>query len=306
MKRSLFISYLFKIPIRLLITLCLLLMFMQCGACKSPRVEEEEAKRMQELVGKTVTDEERMKKEEAEKIKKAEAAIEEEAKRKQGLEATAAREAERLQKEEAEKIKKAEAAAKKAVEEEAKKKEEETKKAAEHPITPEMIQRIKAVAPDRAAMLEKLQSGAIGINARYGTSADSMPPLYSIVSYGGFKSVVGIDEIVRVLLARGADVDASYSGRSALDFAMEGEYSIAVIQLLIDAKADVNQKNASGYTPLHAAVFSKNVEAAKLLLAKEADRNVRDQSGWSQMPLQHAKSKQNYDEAMVKLLSQKN
>ena len=63
-------------------------------------------------------------------------------------------------------------------------------------------------------------------------------------------------EIVELLIANGADVNANYA-------AVIGHKAIA--KLLIAAGADVNAKNDKGNTPLDLAILDKQPEAADLL-----------------------------------------
>jgi ankyrin repeat protein len=72
------------------------------------------------------------------------------------------------------------------------------------------------------------------------------------------------------------------------------------IQLLLDAKADVNLEADSGCTPLHVVSNRGNLEAVKLLLAAGAD--VRLKNARRQTPLQLAQ-KRGYTE-IVKIIQE--
>jgi ankyrin repeat protein len=55
-----------------------------------------------------------------------------------------------------------------------------------------------------------------------------------------------------------------------------------IVELLIDAGADVNAKDKWGFTPLHEAAVNGQKEVAELLIAKGADVNVKIVSGPNQ------------------------
>ena len=84
-------------------------------------------------------------------------------------------------------------------------------------------------------------------------------------------------EIVELLIAKGADVNAKSSdGSTPLhDAAYYGRTIIA--ELLIAKGADVNAKDEVGLTPLHRANLTK--EIAELLIAEGADVNAKEKYG---------------------------
>lgn len=66
--------------------------------------------------------------------------------------------------------------------------------------------------------------------------------------------------------------------------------AVKCMQVLVDAGADVNQRNEYGYTPLHYAAGLFHTEAVRLLLAAGADPTVPNEDG--DMPLNLVRSKE--------------
>jgi ankyrin repeat protein len=54
---------------------------------------------------------------------------------------------------------------------------------------------------------------------------------------------------------------------------------VGLVGLLIEAGADVNAKDAHGFTPLHFAAQEYMPEIARILVGKGADVNARDEDG---------------------------
>lgn len=80
----------------------------------------------------------------------------------------------------------------------------------------------------------------------------------------------------RYLLAHGARTDLSdRAGRFPLMLAVEKRF-VEGIEMLIDAKADVNQTNRSGETALIRAVQMRNLPIIRQLMSAGADPDKRD------------------------------
>ena len=52
-----------------------------------------------------------------------------------------------------------------------------------------------------------------------------------------------------------------------------------IVELLVNAKTDLNARNKVGQTPLHIAIRQKNIEISKLLIASGCDLEIRDTAG---------------------------
>jgi ankyrin repeat protein len=102
--------------------------------------------------------------------------------------------------------------------------------------------------------------------------ANKETPLHLAV-HGGFT------DIVELLLANGADVNAKdYIGQTPLSQA--GIYKTALVELLLVHGADANAKDHRGFTPLYHAAMMGNRAVAELLLAHGAEVNVERDNGW--------------------------
>jgi len=92
-------------------------------------------------------------------------------------------------------------------------------------------------------------------------------------------------EAVKKHLAAGTDVNANDGGWTPLWYAADEGHK-EIVELLIAKGADVNAKNKGDVTPLYGAARSGRKEIAELLIAKGADVNARDDVG--RIPLHSA------------------
>jgi ankyrin repeat protein len=69
--------------------------------------------------------------------------------------------------------------------------------------------------------------------------------------------------------------------------------------LLIEAGADVNAVQQAGFTPLHAAAMTGQLELAKLLLDRGADRGAKTDDGRTALAMARDAKQQ----ALIDLLS---
>jgi ankyrin repeat protein len=117
-----------------------------------------------------------------------------------------------------------------------------------------------------------------------------------------YKSAQEEEEVMRILLAHGADVNtATESGRSPLHAATEYE-NFNMTTLLLDSGADVNKATKTGRTPLHFAVIYSLWSPLDELLAHGADVNKSDTKG--KMPLHYAVRNSDSDSDRIRLLLQ--
>jgi ankyrin repeat protein len=100
--------------------------------------------------------------------------------------------------------------------------------------------------------------------------------------------------VFRFLLDMGADINADPYRGTALDWSIRTNRMETVLWLL-DHGADINRratfggpKHGQGYTALHAAVDTNQFEFVKLLIARGADPNIKDDNyhatprGWAE------------------------
>lgn len=116
-----------------------------------------------------------------------------------------------------------------------------------------------------------------------------------------FAAIKGLPSVVRLLLERGAAVDApSGSGATPLTHAAS-EGQTECVRLLLTHHADVNAATNRGMTALMFAAHRGNEEAVRLLLDASADTDARSQSG--RTALDWAEKSQH--QAVVELLRQR-
>ena len=102
----------------------------------------------------------------------------------------------------------------------------------------------------------------------------------------------GRTEIVKLLLAAGADIDATNKhGMTALLLATEKKFT-EIAKVLLSAGAYVNARTETGWTALILASNNGDTEIVKLLLAAGADANAKNI--WGMTALQIAEEKKNF------------
>jgi uncharacterized protein len=102
---------------------------------------------------------------------------------------------------------------------------------------------------------------------------------------------LGHDEIVRLLLAAGADVgavDPSMRATALHAAAYAGRTESA--RLLIAGGIDINRQGPrNGYTALHDAIWENNIDTARVIIDAGADLTLTSHSG--ETPLDFARAK---------------
>lgn len=108
-------------------------------------------------------------------------------------------------------------------------------------------------------------------------------------------------EAVKVLIARGADVNEIPKGMGYLTPLMWAGDNMEIVDYLLEHGADPNKKDIRGQTALIRAIGMGNTNLVRKLIAKGANVNERDASG-KNIALGYAKATQN--PSMVELLKQ--
>ena len=122
-----------------------------------------------------------------------------------------------------------------------------------------------------ASLVEFLLDRGADINTRASWGGT---PLHAALSSSGNRN-----EIVLLLAARGADLEArDYSGSNLL-CNLAGSGNIDVVQCFLENGADLQVKEENGHTPLHLAAVNGHREMVALLLEHGFDIDAANREG---------------------------
>lgn len=102
-------------------------------------------------------------------------------------------------------------------------------------------------------------------------------------------SLKGHTELVRQLIARGADVNKP--GWTPLHYAATNGH-IAAMRMLLENHAFINAQSPNGTTPLMMAARYGTPEAVKLLLEEGAEPDLRNEKGMTAIDFAHSASRE--------------
>ncbi|MDH5655743.1 MAG: ankyrin repeat domain-containing protein [Spirochaetia bacterium] len=143
---------------------------------------------------------------------------------------------------------------------------------------------------DASGVRAALESGA-DVNYMNMDDGGMTPMNYACVAKSG-------EEIVRILIDRGADVKRTDSfGMSPLHYAAASA-NLKVVQMLVENGANINAKVGLGATPLFYAASENNLHILKYLLDLGCDINSKMKNGWT--PLDWAKD--NNDQVAIEFI----
>ena len=134
--------------------------------------------------------------------------------------------------------------------------------------------------------LDAPEAAALGELDRLAVLLDADPSLVEMRTPDGFTllhlaAFFAGGDAVRLLLARGADVDARGTGwmsGTALHSGVSAHDADAV-RALLDAGAEVDARQSVGYTPLHGAAHNGDAAIVRMLLEAGADPSLTNDEG---------------------------
>ena len=125
-----------------------------------------------------------------------------------------------------------------------------------------------AIAQNNMDLLQILIENGANINNTDGDSLASTPLMTA--------SRLGLDNVVRILLSRNADINAvDMNGNTALHTAALNS-QLSVIKLLLEKNPNLDIQNKVGNTALHLAVISGNIDIVGELVLKGANARIRN------------------------------
>ncbi len=157
----------------------------------------------------------------------------------------------------------------------------------------------------RAEQLDLFEAASAGDLDRLSELLAADPASVGLRSGDGFTALhlaafFGSEEAARLLVNRGADVDARGQGwmtGTPLHSAAAGRHA-RVVQVLLEAGADPNARQSGGWTPLHSAARNGDVASVRLLVASGADPSARNVDGIDVL----ASAEESGDEATIQTI----
>lgn len=161
---------------------------------------------------------------------------------------------------------------------------------------------------EHGAVAGPYEAAAIGDHASLAADLQQQPALLSAHAADGFTlltlaSFFGQPDCLLLLLKAGADPNlaAANAARGApLHAACAGadqQQRLAAARLLLEHGAQANARQQRGFTPLHAAADSGDLDLIRLLLEHGADPGLADDDG--QSPLDYARARGNHAAARL-------
>lgn len=128
-----------------------------------------------------------------------------------------------------------------------------------------------AIAQNNMDLLQILIENGANVNYTNGDSWADTPLMTS--------SRLGLDNVVRILLTRNADINAvDMNGNTALHTAALNS-QLSVVKLLLEKNPNLDIQNKVGNTALHLAVISGNIDIVGELVLKGANTKIRNNDG---------------------------
>lgn len=128
-----------------------------------------------------------------------------------------------------------------------------------------------AIAQNNMDLLQILIENGANVNNTNGDSWTDTPLKTA--------SRLGLDNVVRILLTRNADINAvDMNGNTALHTAALNS-QLSVVKLLLEKNPNLDIQNKVGNTALHLAVISGNIDIVGELVLKGANTKIRNDDG---------------------------
>lgn len=128
-----------------------------------------------------------------------------------------------------------------------------------------------AIAQNNMDLLQILIENGANVNYTVGDSWANTPLQTA--------SRLGLDNVVRILLTRNADINAvDMNGNTALHTAALNS-QLSVVKLLLEKNPNLDIQNKVGNTALHLAVISGNIDIVGELVLKGANTRIRNNDG---------------------------